>query len=140
MRDENMIVRQRQLDMRCAIDERGFHLKAVASKAGLPYATLLSYFPGEKDKQPANMPASAIYALIAGEALPLEIMSMLLPAGVVMIRAPEGVNHDELEEVAREYLAEKGKAHHPNSPAGREISECERARLDGKAAGLRVAA
>lgn len=140
MQDANTIVRDRQLAIRREMDRRGIHLKQVANDSRIPYPTIISYFPGEKDRQPATIPGSAIYALLEGKALPLDLMSLLLPAGMHFIHAPEEIDHDDLEAAARDYLAAKGAAHHPNSPAGREISACEDARLRAKAAHLTVIA
>ncbi|MGJ3625985.1 hypothetical protein AB5I41_01615 [Sphingomonas sp. MMS24-JH45] len=51
-----MIVRDRQLVVRREMDRRGISLKAVALDSGIPYATIVSYFPGERDRQPATIP------------------------------------------------------------------------------------
>lgn len=123
--DNVAIIRSRQTAIRREIDRRGIALKAVAFDSGIPYETLLTYFPIEGGREPAQIAGSAIYALCEGKSLPLDLLSLLLPEGFQIVRAPEAIDHDEIETIAREYLAQKGKAHHPLSPAGREISDCE---------------
>ena len=69
---------------------------------------------------------------------PLFTSEWLVHVGQVAFDKPEGIDHDELEDRCREILAAKGKAHHPDSPAGRELSECEIVTLNTKAAELKV--
>lgn len=133
--DVDTIVRGRQLAMRREIDRRGIALKAVSYDSGIPMPTLLSYFPGG-EREPSVLPATALFKLLAGDALPHDVLSLILPDGEQIVRAPEELDHDEMERVARDYLAAKGAAHHPDSPGGREISDCEDAVLDRKAAHL----
>lgn len=132
MRDANSIVRDRQLAIRREMDRRGISLKAVSLDSGIPYATVVSYFPGEQDREPATVGAAAIFKLLDSRALPLDLLSLLLPAGFTIVTVPDGIDHDEMETVCRDYLACKGKAHHPDSPGGREITACEEAILSGK--------
>ena len=140
MRDENAIVRERQLAIRREMDRRGISLKAVAFDSGIPYPTIVSYFPGERDKQPATIGCAALWMLCEKRALPLDLLSLLLPTGFAIVALPEGLDHDDLEQAALDYIACKSGAHHPDSPAGREIAPCEAATLTGKAVRLRVAA
>jgi hypothetical protein len=137
MRDVSTIMRQRQRDVRCEIDGRGFHLKAVASKSGIEYGTLLTYFPGG-EREPAVIPMSAVYALAEARALPTDILSMLMPIGFAVVEVPEGVDFDDIEEACRELLATKGAAHHPESEAGREIGPGEEAELATKVVQIRA--
>lgn len=139
MRDTNDIMRERQRAIRREIDRRGIALKAIACDADMSMSTLMSYFPGG-DQQPAIMSVTALFKIIAGNALPLDLVSMLLPSGALVVRAPEEIDHDELEGACREYLAAKGAAHHPASPAGREIAPCEDAALTSRAAVLKAVA
>ena len=140
MRDNNEIVRQRQSAIRRELDRRGIALKAVSFDSGLSYSTLLSYLPQEGGDKPAMMPMSAVYALAESKAIPDDLLSLLLPAGCLIVRAPEEIDHDEIEGACRDYLATKGKAHHPDSPAGRELAECEKAELTKRAAVLKAVA
>jgi hypothetical protein len=131
-----MIVRERQLAVRREMDRRGISLKAVSLDSGIPYPTIISYFPGERDRQPATLSGAAIFTLCETKALPLDLLSLVLPAGFQIIRAPEDVDHDTLCELAAEYVAEKNRAHHPESEAGRDIGPSERSNLTGKAVRL----
>jgi hypothetical protein len=133
MHDQSIIVgviRARQAAIRRELDRRQVAMKVVSQDSGIPYSTLLTYFPADGDKQPAQIPGSAIYALAA--VMPTDLTSLLLPDGFQVVRAPEEINHDEIAEVMAEYLATKQHAHHPESPLGREISQCEDNVLDGK--------
>jgi hypothetical protein len=132
MRDSVTIIRERQLAIRREMDRRGIALKQVEFDSDIPYATLLSYFPAEGSREPAVIPASAIYKLAEGKALPNDLLSLLLPAGFAIVRIPEGIDHDALCEGFQDYLTEKAKAHRPDSPAGRDIADCERELLDNK--------
>lgn len=140
MRDRNMIVRDRQLAIRREMDRRGISLKAVSLDSGISYSTIVSYFPGEQDKEPATLNGAALFILLDTGALPLDLLSLLLPAGFQIVRAPENLDHDEFEEMCRDYLATKGKAHHQDSPGGREIADCEEGVLTAKVVALRAAA
>jgi len=140
MRDNNEIVRQRQSAIRRELDRRGIALKAVSFDSGLSYSTLLSYLPQEGGDKPAMMPMSAVYALAESRAIPDDLLSLLLPAGCMIVRAPEEIDHDEIEGACRDYLATKGKAHHPESEAGREIGPTEAAELTKRAAVLKAVA
>jgi len=132
MRDTNMIVRERQLAIRREMDRRGISLKAVSLDSGISYPTIVSYFPGERDREPATIGGAAIFMLLEGNALPLDLLSELLPSGFGIIRQPEGIDHDALCEIAADYVAAKNRAHHPESEAGREIGPGENASLSVK--------
>lgn len=138
MTDATTIIRQRQLVMRREMDRRGIALKAVSFDSGVPYATLLSYFPMEGSRDPAVMPVSALYSLVG--ALPDDILSLLLPDGRLIVRVPEAVDHDEIAADMQDYLRWKQAAHHPESEAGREIGPTEdeagRAKLTVVAGGI----
>jgi hypothetical protein len=140
MSDANSIVRERQLVIRREIDRRGIALKAVALDSGLSYSTVLSYFPGEKDKVPALIPGGAIYALCDGKALPAGLLSLLLPTGWLVVRAPEVIDHDELCTLAEEYVTKKTAAHRLDSECGRDIGPNEDASLTATVVQLRAVA
>lgn len=136
MRDRNEIVRERQSAIRRELDRRGIALKVVAMDAEISYSSITSYFPQAGGDRPAMIPMGVVYALAEARAIPDDLLSLLLPAGCMIVRAPEEIDHDEMERVARDYLAAKGAAHHPDSPDGREISDCEDRDLDQRAARL----
>jgi len=131
------IVRDRQLAIRRELDRRGISLKAIAYDAGIPYPTLLSYFPCD-DREPHLISGAAIYSLCG--VLPHDLISLLLPDGFQVVRAPEDVDHDQLADAMADYLAAKQHAHHPDSPDGREIAECEDDELCTRLAAVKAAA
>jgi hypothetical protein len=133
---DNAIVRERQLVIRRQLDARKISLKAISMDSGVPYPTVISYFPGEENREPATMSAAALFALCEAKSFPLDLLSMMLPDGFQIVRAPEDVDHDQLCELAAEYVAEKNRAHHPESEAGRDIGPGERTTLTGKAVRL----
>lgn len=140
MRDNVAIIRERQLGIRREIDRRSIALKIVAADSRIPYETLLTYFPQDGGREPAQMPAGAIYALCEGQALPADLLSLLLPNGWQVVRVPEGIDHDKVAELAADYLATKNATHHPDSEAGRDIGPGEADTLTGKLVQLRAAA
>lgn len=111
----------------------GLTLKMIAADADLGLDSVRNYAAGE-----TVMPMTALDALV--DVLPDELLSLLLPAGHAIVSVPEGICHDEIEKAAREFLAAKGEAHHPESPGGRELAECEVVTLNRKAAKLRAVA
>lgn len=114
----------------------GLTLKAIGLDSGIPYSTLRSY--AGNNGTIVEMPVSALYKLVG--VIPPDLLSLLLPEGYAIVRVPDGVDHDEIAPAVREYLSRKDEAHHPDSPAGREISDCEDRELRGIVARLKVAA
>lgn len=129
MRDANKIVRASQLTIRRELDRRGISLKAISFDSGIGYSTLVSYFPGERDREPATISGAALFALCG--VLPADLISLILPDGFQIVRAPESIDHDALCELAAEYVSAKNRAHHPESEAGRDIGPGEEGRLSG---------
>jgi hypothetical protein len=128
------VIRDRQLAIRRELDRRHIHLKVVSADSGIPYPTLVSYFPGEQDRQPAVMPISALYRLIG--VLPDDLIDLLLPTGRMIIAVPEGVDHDTLAAKCGEFALSYAHARHPHSEAGVDIGPGENTDLSAKAAGL----
>lgn len=112
---------------------RGLTLKVIALDSGLGYTTIQTYSRGE-----ATMSLPALYRLIG--VIDDDLLSLLLPAGRMIVALPDDLDHDAIAEMASDYLRAKAEAHEANSPAGREISECESAVLDEKAVKLRSVA
>jgi len=133
-RKSQILDRQRRM-FRIAQDPTryGLTLKMIAADADLGLDSVRNYAAGE-----TVMPMTALDALI--EVLPDELLSLLLPAGHAIVTVPEGICHDEIEKAARDFLAAKGEAHHPSSPGGRELADCEVIELNRKAAKLRAVA
>lgn len=61
------------------------------------------------------------------------------PEEFALVAVMAGIDHDEIAENFRDYLAEKDRAHHPESPDGRDIAPCEDNVLRGKFARVRAA-
>lgn len=140
MQPASSIVKQRQLAIRREMDRRNIAMKAVAFDSGIPGPTLASYFPQDQHADPAQIPGGAIYALAASEALPADLLSLLVPDGWLMVKVPEAVDHDTLSQLAQDYLDTKLAAHRHDSPAGPAICpDLEKPDLDGKVARLRAA-
>ncbi len=129
---ETKIVRDRQRAIRREMDRRGIALKVVALDAGLSLSTIASYFPADDAKDPAMMPVSVLFALADKKALPLDLLSLLLPGSVSLVALPEGVDHHAAAAAMRDYLAAKDDAHRPDSEAGEAIGPGEHEKLTGK--------
>jgi hypothetical protein len=127
-------VRDRQLAIRRELDRRGIALKVVSFDSGIPYSTLLSYFPA--DKQPAEMPVGVLYALSG--AIPDDLLNLLTKDGWALVRVPSGIDYDEISSCCREFIDSKDRAHHPESEAGRDIGPNEEAELSAKVVRLRA--
>ncbi|MDR2858432.1 MAG: hypothetical protein LBV50_11385 [Novosphingobium sp.] len=126
MHDENTIVRARQQAIRREMDRRGIAIKAVQFDGGWDTpSTVLSWFPADAQRTPATLSVAGLYRLLAHDALPAELLSLLLPAGFVIARVPEDVNHDEIAAAVLAWLDDKNRANRPDSPAGTEIAASE---------------
>jgi hypothetical protein len=136
-RDISQVMRDTQERIFRIAQSQGLTLKAISLDSGIPYSTLRTY-AGGTERATAEMPASALHRLVG--VVPDELLSLMLPDGRAIVAVPEDINHDEFEQMCRDYLAAKAKAHRADSPGGREIAACERSHLDGHAVRLRVAA
>lgn len=140
MSDETNIVRAvraRQSAIRREMDRRGMSLKAIAFDSKVPYQTVLSYFPEEGGKEPATMPASALFAFCG--VIPDELLSLLLPEGRQIVQLPEDLDHDALCELAADYVHTKAASHRVDSEAGVQIGPNEHTLLTSKIVTLRAA-
>ncbi len=131
-------IKDRQCAIRRELDRRNVLLKVVAMDSGVPYSSLLSYFPEPGGKEPAAMPVAVLYQLIG--VIPDELLSLLLPTGRQIVRLPDDLDHDAVCEIAADYIAAKAAAHRVDSPAGVDIAPCEKDDLDCRAAHLRSVA
>lgn len=127
MAHDHEIVATQELIFRVAL-RGGLTLKAISIDAGIPYNTVRSY--AGSGCATAEMPVSAVRKL-AG-VIPDELLSLLLPEGRCIVQIPAHMDYDEFAVGCRDFTAEKDRAHHPDSPAGREISDCEAHRLRSK--------
>lgn len=103
---------------RLAQRDYGPTLKAISLDTGIGYTTVQSYASGS-----AVMSIAALYKLVG--VIPDVLLSLLLPDGRVIVQAPAALDHDQISEAMQDWLHEKERAHHPESPAGREIADCE---------------
>lgn len=132
------IVERQEMVFRIACDpvRHGLTLKAIEEGSGIPYSTLRSY--AGNNGPTAEMPLSALYKLIG--VIPDELLSLVLPDGRMLLEVPNEIDHDTMAALAQDYLIEKARAHHPDSPDGREISPGEDAELSAKLMPLRKTA
>lgn len=133
-RDIDISARQKraQQDMFREADRRGITVKAIHFDTGISQDTIRSWVRGE-----AVMSIAGLFGLVG--VIPDDLLSMLLPERHAIVRLPDGIDHDDFEDRCRDFLGTKGHAHHPDSPAGREISDCEKDVLDRKVVALRAA-
>lgn len=103
---------------RLAQRDHGLTLKAISLDSGIGYTTIQSYANGG-----SVMSIASLYALVG--VIPDQLLSLLLPDGHQIVRADEGLDHDKIEDLCRDFVATKAKAHHVDSPAGRDLSSCE---------------
>lgn len=136
MRDVSEIIRDRQRAIRREMDRRGIALKVVAYDSGIKYDTLISYFPGG-ERHPAELPSSAVYGLQG--VLPDDLMNLLCKDGFAIVRVPNDVDYDAINQHCMDFLSEKSAAHHPESEDGVNIGPNEQARLSSKVVKLRAA-
>jgi hypothetical protein len=129
------IIRERQGAIRRALDRRNISMKIIAMDSEIPYATLLTYFPADRNKEAVQIPGGAIYDLIEHQAMPDDLLSMLLPDGAHILRGSEEIDHDAMARVAHEYLATLLAVHNPDAT---ELSDAEISALDMKAAHLQA--
>lgn len=126
MAEVSEIMRERQRGVRREMNRRGIAPKVVMADAQMHSSTFFSYFPDPEGKAvPAVMPMSALYQIIAGNALPLDIVSMLLPSGALVVQVPEEVDHDAVCDAMQNYLKVKAAAHRPESECGPAIGPKE---------------
>lgn len=136
MSDKSNIMRDRQLAVRREIDRRGIALKAIAFDSGLGMSVLLSYFPNPDGvRTPAVIPMSAVFSLIEGEALPLDLLSLLLPAGFMLVAVSEEHDFHEVTGWMQDFLATKASYHRPDSENAEAIGPQEAEALGCKLAG-----
>lgn len=120
-RDDNIALRQKQEQarvFRLAQRDHNLTLKAISLDSGIGYTTVQTYAKGE-----AVMSIASLFRLVG--VIPDELLSLLLPEGRQIVQAPEEIDHDQLADSMVEYLAEKQRAHHPESECGPAIGPNE---------------
>ena len=133
--DVDISARQKRVQQSVFLEanNRGLTIKVIHFDTGISQDTLRSWARGE-----AVMSIAGLFGLVG--VIPDDLLSMLLPDGRQIVCVPENLDHDEIETACRDFLAAKGQAHHPDSPAGREIAPCEKDVLDRKVVALKAAA
>lgn len=109
-------------------------LETLASSLGWHKNTLDSYFPANPEHKPTKLPLAALWCIIECNLFPVELRKLLLPDGFVIARVADGMDHHEVALAVLEYQEAKAAAHHPDSPDGERISDCEQADLDQRIA------
>lgn len=126
LHETNIVERQKKAQQRIfrlANRDHGLTLKAISLDTGIGYSTIQTWANGS-----SVMSVTSLFQLVG--VIPNELLSLLLPAGHVIVEVPEGIDHDIIAPMFAGYLRGKDEAHHPDSPGGREISDCERHSLD----------
>lgn len=81
-------MQERQIRLGRVMAKNGITLKAISIDSGIPYNTVRSYFPGERDLFPSIMPITALVQLFG--VIPDEWLSILTePEGRVFSRSDE---------------------------------------------------
>lgn len=111
-----------------ATDRRTYNLSIteIAEASGLDDSSVSNYAGGV-----TTMSMVAFDALF--DVVPDELLAKLLPGRRAIIQLPDGISHDDLAALMVDYLAEKQRAHHPDSEAGPAIGPGEYDRLTAKA-------
>ncbi len=128
LHETNIVERQKKAQQRIfrlANRDHGLTLKAISLDTGIGYSTIQTWANGS-----SVMSITSLFQLVG--VIPNELLSLLLPSGHIIVEVPEGIDHDIIAPMIAGYLRDKDGAHHPDSPGGREISDCERTGLDEK--------
>lgn len=139
MPDKIEIVRERQRAIRREMMRRRISPDVVAIDSLLSKSSVAGYFPNPDGKVPVTaITVAALFALLETNALPLDLLSLLLPDGFAIVPKPDHIDHDELMAACTEFVAAYGAARHPDSEDGIAIGPREAAKLDGAAGHVRA--
>ena len=122
---------QRQKDMFRIAAARGHSQAALCAHTGLSASVMGQYARGE-----TAVSGPTLLKLLA--VLPTELMSLLLDEGHCIVEKPVGIDYDSFADGCHAFLKRKSEAHREDSPAGRDLSECEQADLADRAVRLRA--
>jgi len=134
------IIKERQKAIRREMDRRQITLTVVSLDSGIKLGTLATYFPADGLKEPVQIPQGAVYDLKRTRALPIDLLNLLQPDGMALVELPTEVDVHEVGLIVAEIVRLKNAAHLPDSPAGVEISECERDAIVAEVVKLRAVA
>lgn len=138
MPDKTIIMRDLQMAVRREMDRRSIALKVVALDSGLGLSAVTSYFPKPGGKRlPAVIPMSVVWLFVDTKALPLDLLSLLLPDGISLIETGE-VDHHEAAAQMQDFLTTKAAYHRPESEDGCDLGPNECADLDERRARMRA--
>ncbi|MEW4469029.1 hypothetical protein AB1K62_14475 [Parasphingorhabdus sp. JC815] len=131
--DDNIIgqIKKAQRTMFRLTCSRGDALKRISMDSGLGYTTIQSYAGGH-----SVMSVASLYRLVG--VIPDDLLSLLLPTDHQIVQAPDDIDHDALTDLCQDYVNTKASAHRADSPAGVDISPCEKDALDAKAVTLKA--
>lgn len=116
--DEFLTEQVRLFRIATDMKRNGLPFKAIQIDTGIKTSTLRGYVAG---RFPLTM--TAFRSLVG--VIPNNLLSLLLPDGYQIVRVSEDIDHDVLDAACRDYTRAKADAHRPDSPAGRELSDCE---------------
>ncbi|NQX93443.1 MAG: hypothetical protein HRT64_00685 [Erythrobacter sp.] len=111
-------------------------LKVLAANSGLHPNSVAGYFPPDPAQKPTQLSGGSLLAVL--KHLPSDLADLLLPDGYKLVEVPDSIDVHEIGRIVAELHALKTAAHHPDSPAGVEISECETRAIATKAAELKA--
>lgn len=92
----------------------------IARQAGVPVQTVNAWAQGRN-----NLTLWGLKKLLRVKRLAPLLSRLFDPEEYALVAVIAGIDHDKIAETFREYLAEKDRAHHPESPDGRDIAPCE---------------
>lgn len=118
-----------------ARSELQLSLGAIAKQAKLPKSTVDAWAQGRN-----GLTLWGVKKLLRVKGLAPFLSRLFEPEEYALVGYSTGSDHDELADRCRDWLREKDHAHHPDSPGGREIADCEDAKLRGGRAHLKAVA
>ena len=102
-------------------------IPAIAKQAKLPTTTVNAWAQGRN-----TLSLWGLKKLLRVKELAPLLSRLFEPEEFALVAIMAGVDHDEISEKIQDYLREKERAHHPESPAGRDLAPCEESKLCGK--------
>lgn len=127
---ERLLVQQKAMFRLAAA--KGFTQELIHNDTGLPTTSLSEWANGK-----AKLSLVALLAIAEIPDFPLELLSLIMPSNIALVRIPSGIDYDEVSSACREFIDAKDKAHHPESEAGRDLGPTEQADLNQKVVSIR---
>lgn len=106
--------------------DHGLTLNVLAAETGIPYSSLRSYAPANKDMPASAMPVHVLLKLAA--VIPAHLVNLMLdPGGKALTDAePDEADLDDAVIAGLELAIKWAKARHPRSSSGIAIDHTER--------------